>query len=213
MSIISGTDEEKHEDNNTLAMNDFEFYSDASGLSLNKNHQFHESGVVCLGIQNQQVWWYSELLWPLNNTSNLNFYSQSSSLEAIGLFLPFLCMPDVLQGKSVIFWTDNSSLVYLWSKQKFFKQKPIYRLLETLKQISTFLSVQVFVRHVTRRSNRWAKLVDNLSRKRTTNRFDQKAIGCAKKDIYQGILCQWISQPEINLEDLLLNEICLKLKP
>jgi hypothetical protein len=88
-----------------------QFYSDAAGCKFTwvngsrVNLEVKEdAGVACLLIQEEQVTWWSDLTWPRSfieqerDEKGALYGSKTATLEAIGVLLPFLAIPEELVG-------------------------------------------------------------------------------------------------------------------
>jgi hypothetical protein len=87
------------------------FASDASGAQFNKhNGEFFtlpyegERGAASINvIEEDDIWFYASIIFPksflLDKRDSLDhpYGSKSSTLEAIGLILPFVCCPELLE--------------------------------------------------------------------------------------------------------------------
>jgi hypothetical protein len=82
-------------------------------------------------------------------------------------------------------------------------------ILTAIYLISSFLGATVHIRHVPRRSNGWAELADNLSRKSSTTYQDRRMLMRARRSFIKGELLNWMSNPREyrNLPRKLLNEV------
>lgn len=201
----------------------YTFYSDASGSNFRMQNSMRinynkagDRGVCCLGIyQDSSVWWWTRMLWPLifiNDVQDFqgHYYgSKIDTLESIGLLLPLLCIPKLLQGKNILFHVDNTSVVNCWNNFYYHRRNSTTLILYAVRLISMYLDLNITVSYVPRLSNKWSILADHLSRYSTTSQNDIKMIENAKINFYKGVLYQWLRDPEkrINLPAKLLAEV------
>jgi hypothetical protein len=103
------------------------FYSDAAegkfalhrGARVNQNI-VNDRGVACLLIQDSAVSWACAHTWPMyllneaTDSKGSHYGSKMVTSECVGLLLPFLCIPERLSGKDVVFHVDNIAVVYVW---------------------------------------------------------------------------------------------------
>ena len=108
------------------------FASDASGAHFNKHqgrfipipYTGDRKAVSINSIEEDQVWFFASVTFPRDflldkrDASDHAFGCKSSTLEAVGLLLPFLCCPEILIGKEVTLLTDNEALVFGWEKRR-----------------------------------------------------------------------------------------------
>ncbi len=108
------------------------FVSDASGAQFNKcQGRFvtipfdGERGAASINaIEEDDLWFYASVTFPKSfllearDSSDHAYGCKTSTLEAIGLILPFLCCPALLIGREVNLLTDNEALVHGWPKKK-----------------------------------------------------------------------------------------------
>ena len=164
--------------------------------------------------------WLCQLFWPvvfLTKTCDgkgVPYGCKSETLEAIGLLLPFLCIPKHICGHSILFKIDNMSVVtQFYKKRNGFKQNNFYNstlhILSLVKFLASKLNVVVHVQYIPRISNKWSTLVDHLSRKSTTNSFDLFLIQNAECILYNGVFFEWLNNPKhvYDLPSKLLDEI------
>ena len=176
------------------------FYSDAAGSTFrmyrNKRINYNkigDKGVVCLSIQNNtHVWWWSKIVWPLKLLNDLQdhkgryYGSKTDTLEAIGILLPLLCLPKHLKGKSILFKTDNISVVERWYSKIISHKDSTSKILNAVDAIANFLNLYIDIEYVPRTSNKWSVLADNLSRVSTTSIQDIYLIETAQFNLYKG---------------------------
>jgi hypothetical protein len=107
------------------------FASDASGAQFNKhNGRFvtvpyeGERGAVSINaIEEDNLWFHAAVTFPRKfllekrDSKDHAYGCKSSTLEAIGIVLPFLCCPELLVGREITLLTDNEALVHGWEKR------------------------------------------------------------------------------------------------
>ena len=201
------------------------FTSDAAGvnLTLSASEATGTSfGVASIGHDdsNDKCWQISRLYWPLHfifnakDGSGTRLAAKSSTLEAVGLLLPFLSNPSFLSGKHVILYVDNSSLIYGWKKRSIKNDLEASILVRSLHILSTFIRCKVYVEHVPRLSTSVAILADHLSRSSTTSVKEEKQACLLACHPRSPVLSSWLHnpQPSWNLPLLFLNELKDKLR-
>lgn len=98
--------------------------------------------------------WPSQLLHSVKDSKGKPFGSKSACLEMIGLLLPALEIPCVLQNRHVILEVDNISVVYSWQKRYCKKDAELSMLIRVLHVIEALLECKFHVRHRRRLSLR-----------------------------------------------------------
>jgi hypothetical protein len=184
------------------------FYSYAAGCRfawVNGNrvdlNAKEDAGVACIMVQEDTVQWWGDLSWPKKfieqevDEKGARFGSKTATLEAIGVLLPFLTIPEELIGQHVIFEVDNIAVVYGWEKRGIKFDTSATTILTAIHLISGYLGATVHICHVPRRSNRWAELADNLSRKSSTTYQDKRMLTRARRSMVKGELLRWLETP------------------
>jgi hypothetical protein len=120
---------------------------------------------------------------------------KSSTLEAIGLILPFVCCPELLVGKEVTLMTDNEALVFGWDKRRVPHDTSASIFLRALHIISAYLGSSVEIRHLPRISTPSAELVDALTRSTTTLQHHREIVSQAPTVVIPSILTEWLDDP------------------
>ena len=81
------------------------------------------AGVAPLGHTLEgEIWFTCRGQWPDNIRTDVDkkgaaFKSKMTSLELVGLFLPFLTMPEIVRGRHVVLGVDNRSVVHAWQNK------------------------------------------------------------------------------------------------
>jgi hypothetical protein len=185
------------------------FASDASGAQFNK-HQGRfvtipyegERGAASINtIEDDSIWFYASVSFPKSfllekrDSSDHAFGCKSSTLEAVGLLLPFLCCPALLIGREVTLLTDNEALVYGWDKRRVPHDNSASILLRAIHIISAFLGTSVEIRHLPRISTPSAELVDALTRSTTTLEIHKEAVKHIPPAVIPSALTDWFENP------------------
>jgi hypothetical protein len=203
------------------------FFSDAAGANfaisngkrVNLNTE-GDRGVACVEIMDKKVAWWAEISCPKYFLEEAvdgkvaHYGSKTTTLEAIGVLLPFLCMPEQLVGQHLVFTVDNIAVVYGWDNRcvKFDDAASI--ILSAVHHIAMYLGSVVHILHSPRRSSKWEVLVDNLSRKSTRSYEDRLQLKEAKKSVVCGGFNNWLRKPseDWKLPHILLGEVKKKLE-
>jgi hypothetical protein len=135
--------------------------------------------------------------------------NKMSTLESIGISLPFLTAPRELLGRELTFHVDNMSVVYGWENKGLKNDASATIFLRAIFLISNYLGATVHITHVPRMSEKWTVVADSLTREKTTSESVLAMLSETKERKVRGILTKWISNPEENwsLPELLLKEV------
>ncbi len=96
------------------------FYTDAAGASFTTvkgRKHFHSQlgrGAACIGGETlETIWFWSRLEWPekfmteMRDEKGTIFGCKSTTLESIGLTIPFTAIPERIKGRTITFMVDN----------------------------------------------------------------------------------------------------------
>ena len=90
--------------------------------------------------------------------------AKSSTLEAIGVLLPFLSFPAILSGSNVILQVDNMAVVHRWKSRHVAHDIEASIMIRAIHLLSSFIRCRVYIKHTPRLSSPVAILADHLSR-------------------------------------------------
>ena len=188
------------------------FYTDAAGASytmVNGKMVFHnqaDRGVSCIGGESiQDIWIWSRLKWPeallieQKDEKGTRYGNKSTTLECIGLLIPFLAFPNEVRGRHILFKVDNAAVTTGWERGYVKNDKAASKIIKCIGYIAALLGTRVYVEHVDRMSDEMASLADELSRKCTAkDKIAQKALNRAEKREVKGFFLEWLRNPEGN---------------
>jgi len=187
------------------------FISDAAGAAFDwnggvcKNVSIEgDRGVASVGFCGRKInsviilRWSHILLTGAKNRKGKYFGSMSSTLEAVGLLLPFLTNPKDLRGQHVLLEVDNTSVVYAWEKKHGKNDVELSLLIRCLIVIEAFLECKIYVKHTLRRSNFMSILVDNLSRENTITPEVIRSLRGLKPKKVNGYITTWLENPVLD---------------
>lgn len=185
------------------------FVSDAAGTNC-----YYENGVRiprnCPGDRgvasvgycgDEPIWFFSRVLWPLSLLNDARdgkgayFGSKTTTLEMIGLLIPFLCVPNELKGKHVVLLVDNIAIFYGWHSRGVTNDVTASILIRALYLISYWLGSTVHVKHLARRSSEESVLVDNLSRMSSSKPQDYRMVRNSPFHSLPMVLHDWLANP------------------
>lgn len=186
------------------------FVSDAAGAQFIRNGDYFtpfcsdefRGAAAISSLEDGKIWFAARVIWPSHfllkarDSKNHAYGCKSSTLEAVGILLPFLCCPAVLAGREVILLTDNEPVVYGWESRRVQHDESASILLRSLHIITYFLGSLVTVRHLPRMTTPSAKLADELTRSSTSGPCQLAAIqGAFSLPIPQELL-DWLHDPQ-----------------
>ncbi len=194
-----------------------DFYTDAAGASysmvngLRYFHSNNQKGVSCIGgCSKDTIWRWTRLEWPVDfitaklDNAGKHFGNKSTTLESIGLLLPFLSFPEEIAGRFIRFKVDNIAVVYGWENGHVKFDSYATEILKAVNVAACFLGVKIFIQHVPRMSDEMAEIADSLSRRRYDNRVPGR---CFKSP--SSWLSEWFEHPSTDgqLASLLLSKL------
>jgi hypothetical protein len=197
-----------------------EFVSDAAGsakMARNKdrlgcgNLGFDHSGIIIFA---HQLWWPRGVLENHVDKKGKQFGSKTTTLEFLGILIPFLLIPDQMIGQHVIVKVDNTGCYYGWLNKNSPNDETASILIRTLHLISCFLECQVHIQHLPRNSNWEAQVVDRLSRESTTTHNDRRLLNSFPKFRLPVKLLNWMENPveDWDMPQYLLNYVINAIK-
>jgi hypothetical protein len=127
---------------------------------------------------------------------NVRFGDKTTTLEAVGLLLPFMTEPEKLVNKHIVLRVDNMACVYGFENRNCSGDKSASILLQSLHVIGAALGSKIYVEHAERRSDWTAEIADNLSREETTTEIDQLTLSRFGGTKEIGPLEDWMLRPK-----------------
>jgi hypothetical protein len=182
----------------------WKFVSDAAGgLSADE-----WAGVASVGLteSGKGVWFLARGIWPSSvynakDEKGARMAAKMTTLESVGLLLPFLSVPEVLAGQHVVLGVDNIGVVFGWENGGCKGDAWASSLIRALHVVAAYLGCTVYVRHVPRMSSAAAIMADSLTRSSTaTAAVWAQAAGAATYSEPQP-LWEWLREPR---EDFML---------
>jgi hypothetical protein len=174
-----------------------EFVSDAAG-GLGSEEW---AGVASVGHRdNKEIWFVCRGSWPESVYTHIDekgspLSSKMTTLELVGLFLPFLTIPEFIQKRNVVLGVDNVSVVFAWENGSVRGDQYASALVRALYILTSYLECRVFVRHVPRMTSLSSYMADSLTRKSTaTAEIWAELVGALQ---YQqpSVLWSWLEEP------------------
>jgi hypothetical protein len=188
-----------------------EFTSDAAGASKNCKEKV---GCGSVGFdQNGELFFATQFFWDnkefLEKTDckGAKFRHKTTTLEMVGVLLPFLLIPDQLKNQHVVLKVDNIACFYGWENRSVNGDNCASILIRALHLISAYLGCIVHFQHLPRMSTWDARIADRLSRESTTSEDDKKLLKSFPHRNLPESLGKWLLDPT---EDFSLAERLLK---
>jgi len=193
------------------------FLSDAAGHADKLDHDLAAGkGAASLGYdRNEKFWYCSRVRWPTDllttmvDSKGVRFGNKMTTLEAVGLLLPFVTVPRILAGRHVVLEVDNTSVVYGMRKKGTTGDLEAAILFRAIHVIASFLGVICHVRHVRRESTKASRVADRLSREATATKEVLLHISEAEQWEAPEVLTDWLECPkeDWSLVNKLLNYV------
>ena len=151
--------------------------------------------------EDENLSFVSRITWPLvflneeQDEKGSLFGSKTTTLEMIGVMLPFLSCPASLTGKHIILEVDCMAAIYGWDKRQVSGDKAATILLRALHLISSYLACHIHMEHRIRRTGRASIMADDLSREETTSRPLMRRVLAIESPPRSPALTDWLQDP------------------
>jgi len=181
-----------------------EFTSDAAGFSADSECK-SKIGVGCIGLDESGcVIFGTQVFWPETFKKALDckgksFGNKTTTLEMIGLILPFLLCPHLVKGKHIVLRVDNIGCYYGWNSKAITGDETASIFVRSLLVLSAYLCCYIHVEHLPRMSSWEARVCDNLSRESTTSISDKKLVDSFGY-VCPSVLSDWLKNPKESWE-------------
>ena len=175
------------------------FISDAAGNA--ENSAYTETGVggICLDENGEiilafQHIWDKEMITEKKDGKGARYGAKTTTLEMIGLVIPFLMIPEKMMNQNLVFEVDNIGCYFGWENKYVKGDITASILVKSILLMSSFLGSNVFVEHLPRVSNWEASVADNLSRRKTTYTMEKKLLKSFNAEV-PSVLKKWMKDP------------------
>jgi hypothetical protein len=182
----------------------FVFTSDAAGLPHASCYKC-KIGVASVGedpsgnlIFASRLWWDKQFIREKRDEKGVRFGDKSTTLEAVGLLLPLLSIPEKLVNTHIILRVDNMACVYGFENKSCTGDKSAAIFLQAISLIEAALGSKIYVEHSERRSDWTSEMVDNMSRESTTTDLDKFTLNRFEKLGNLRIFEDWMKSPKPN---------------
>ena len=192
------------------------FISDAAGLSIDGDYScgpgvasvgFNENGEIMFA---QSISWFHNMIVHKRDSKGVRFGDKSTTLEMIGLLLPFLSIPNKLRNQHVVVFVDNLACVHGWESKSVKGDTTASILLRAPHLIEAFLGSVIHVRHAPRKLNWESTMVDRMSRVKSVSQSDLVLLSSFSLPGVSQALLAWLKSPneDWNLSFRLLKHVC-----
>ena len=180
------------------------FCSDAAGWAKNlKSDQnvgcgsigFDYSGKIIFA---HQLVWPSEIIKLATDKSEKRIGDKTTTLEMMGVVLPFLLIPKELVNKHVIVKVDNTGCFYGWLNKQVKNDEMASIFVRALHLIEARLGSKIHIEHLPRKETWEATVVDRMSREKTTNVWDKALLKSFTHEDIPVCLKAWMEKPVEN---------------
>jgi hypothetical protein len=177
------------------------FTSDAAGCPTNCAKK-GKLGVACIGTSGngsvmfaQRMWWDKYFISTSKDEKGVRYGDKTTTLETMGLLLPFLAIPANLVNKHILLRVDNLGTVYGLQNHSCSGDKAASVLIKAITLLGALLGSAIHVEHLPRRSDWEAEMVDDMSREKTTDEYQRMML-----DRFNGldeptVLLEWMKNP------------------
>ena len=183
--------------------------SDAAGIDLSLSPadlegQSFGAASILHSRDNSEFYRISRIFWPdhfifyAEDNKGSRLAAKSSTLEAIGVILPFISFPDLLTGSNVVLYVDNMSLIHGWNKRYLPNDIEASVIVRALHILSNFIRCRVFIRHAPRMSSPAATLADHLSRSSSTSESEVDLANSLSHPPKSPALREWLRDPKVD---------------
>ncbi len=124
----------------------------------------------------QRMWWNSEFIRSCRDEKSVRYGEKTTKLETMGLLLPFLAIPSHLVNslnKHIVLRVDNLGTVYGLSNHSCAGDKASLVLIKSINLLVALLGSAIHVEHLLHRSDWEARMVDDISREKTTDEYQR----------------------------------------
>jgi hypothetical protein len=153
-------------------------------------------GCGAVGMNAQwEICFAAQVFWPENLRRVPEMGSRTTTLELVGLLLPFLMVPHLVRGKHVVLKVDNTGCFFAWLNRTVAGEKRAAILIRGLSLMSAFLECYIHVEHLPRVLAWDAILCDRMSRDRTTSDNDRRLLRSFGNMAAPAVLTDWLLDP------------------
>ena len=181
------------------------FTSDAAGLPENRqvSEASGRAGCASVGFDSDgsmifaaQMFWPDKFIMSERDNKGSRFGDKTSTLETVGIMLPFLLAPKLVAGRHVVAKVDNLACVYGFENGQMKHDESASILIRTTKLIAAYLGSVLHVEHLPRRSCWEAELADNMTRTSTTGFLESRSLARFPARTLPDSITGWLDDPQ-----------------
>jgi hypothetical protein len=183
-----------------------EFVSDAAGLA--KEADIRTSpGCGNIGFcENGKIIFANQFVWPrkfietMVDSKGSRFGDKTTTLEAIGVLIPFILVPELLAGQHVLLRVDCFGTIYGFMNKVSKGDETASLFIRAVHLIAAYLSCAMHIDHLPRMSDFGAEVSDRLSRISSSTLQDRKLIRAFHNRQMPVCLLEWFNEPKVDWE-------------
>jgi len=126
----------------------------------------------------------------------VRFGDKTTTLESVGLLLPFLTNPKQLVNKHILLRVDNMACVYGFENNSCSGDKSAAIFLQSLHMIGAALGSKIYIEWAERRIGWAAEMADNMSRESSTTDMDHLMLSRFGNKDRIDLLTEWMKNPK-----------------
>jgi len=181
-----------------------EFVSDAAGLSAEASFR-SKPGVGNVGFnEDGEVIFAHQFLWPKAfitkavDENGIRFGDKTTTLEVLGLLMPFVLVPELLVNQHVSLKVDCYGTVFgMWNRySKGDRSASVF--IRAIYLVAAYLECTLHVDQLPRVSDWGAQVTDRLSRASTTTVQDSKLVKSFSLRRLPQCIYDWFEQPTVD---------------
>lgn len=178
-----------------------EFVSDAAGLADTADFRtspgcgnvgFSEDGQIIFA---NQLFWPKKFITDSVDGKGVRFGDKTTTLETIGLLIPFLLVPSEFIQQHVILKVDCFGTIFGMQNRFSSGDSSASVFIRAIYLIAAYLECTVHVMHLPRMSDWGAEVADRLSRSASTTMQDKKLIKAFNNRPIPACLRDWFANP------------------
>lgn len=174
------------------------FTTDAAGW----NEMTGKVGVGCVGLNEQgelifanQTMWDSERTNTFVDVNGKRLGSKTTTLELVGIIVPFLLCPEMMKNQVVVIQVDNIGCHFAWQNGYVKEDNTASILVRLLLLVSAKLECEIHITHHPRESSWESKLADRMSRESTTGVEELNILKSFRKRRLPSKFKEWMDNP------------------
>jgi hypothetical protein len=142
-----------------------------------------------------QLFWPEKIIQFAKDSKNCRLGDKTTTLEFLGILLPFILIPESLCNQHIIVKVDNIGCYFGWLNRQVAGDKMASVLIRILHLVSAYLGCFVHIEHLPRNSTWDAMLVDRMSRSLSTTDMDKKLLRSFNLPDIPDCLLGWMNDP------------------